>query len=225
MYSLADRRDVAQLLSLQSLMQSGANRVLVDNYRVALYIADNRRFKRQFISDFPTDVEGFEDFGCGTTSLKGWLFRYETLDKYALAGDKAAIRKALLVETDGAVAEITSDQATHIAARYPHTSLEQLERTTAAQRIRVICFNLDDYYDKDDFNRFLATKPASATEAALLSDLNAIHRHCNSLRAMFGIESPRGCGANRIAADPISISRRCALNLPTSVPSEGGGEA
>jgi hypothetical protein len=178
MYSLAENRDLVSLLAMKQGVWSGGSRVLVDNYSVALYVADNRRFKEQFLSDFPIDTQGFEDLGCGTSSVNRGFDPYETLDKLALAGDAVAIRKALLVETDGAVAEETTDNATRIAAKYPHTSLRQLTNLSGPQRARVICSNMDDYYEKADFDRFLATKPTSTAETALLIDLRAIHSRC-----------------------------------------------
>ncbi len=178
MYSLAEHRDLVPLLAMKRGVWSSGNRVLVDNYRVALYVADDRRFKDQFLSGFPVDTQGFEDLGCGTSSLARGLGPYRMLDTLALTGDAAAIRKALLVETDGAVAEETTDNATRIAAKYPHTSLRQLENMSTAQRARVICVNLDDYYEKAGFERFLATKPASKAETSLLIGLNAIRSRC-----------------------------------------------
>lgn len=164
---------------MKSGVRSGGSRVLVDNYSVALFVADNRRFKEQFLSDFPIDTQGFEDFGCGTSSLSRGFDPYEMLDKLAFSGDAVAIRKALLVETDGAAAEETTENATRIAAKFPHTSLRQFENLSAAQRARVICSNMDDYYEKAAFDRFLATKPASMAEIELLIDLRAIHRRCH----------------------------------------------
>lgn len=184
MYDFAGHHKSVPLLDMQRTVESSADPLLADNYRVALYIANGTRFKRQFVDDFPTDMRGFIDLGCGRTflDLNPPVFPYDMLDNVAMTGDKTAIRKALLVETDGAVAEQTTDAATHIAARYPHTALAQLKDTTPAQRDRVMCFNLDDYYRKAEFEHFLATKPASAGEAALLKDLNLIVRHCTTLR-------------------------------------------
>ena len=178
MYNLAEHRDLVPLLAMKRGVWSSGNRLLVDNYRVALYVADDRRFKDQFLSGFPVDTQGFEDLGCGTSSLTEGLDPYKMLDTLALAGDAVAIRKALLVETDGAVAEETTVNATRVAAMFPYTSLQQLEKMSEAQRDRVICFNLDDYYERAGFERFLATKPASKAETSLLIGLNAIRSRC-----------------------------------------------
>ena len=181
MFGLADHHNLKLLMAMHDRIRSRGDRILSDNYAVALYIADNNRFRMQFVRNFPTDLQGFLSFGCAIGSWSNGarvLFPYKTLVRYALTGDKDAIRKALLVETDGIVAEYMTDYATLIASKFPHTSLQQLGSTTEVQRNRVICYNLDDWYRRAEFDRFLATKPASSAEAALLKDLNAINRGC-----------------------------------------------
>ena len=181
MFGLADHHDVSHLLAIQNQVENSHDRALIDNYRVALYMSDEGRFKDQFVTGFPTDTQGFLSFGCGMAWSNGGrqLFPYRALAKLALGGNRVAIRKALLVETDGFIAEETTDNATLIAAKFPHTSLDQLESTTEAQRFRVVCYNLDDLYRRAEFDQFLATKPASPSETALLKDLNAISLRCS----------------------------------------------
>jgi hypothetical protein len=96
---------------MQGSLRKSGDRALTKNYNVALYIADSGRYWAQFVREFPVSVNGMA-LGCGM----GWptaqvLFPYKALAKIALSGDKTAIRKALLVETDGIIAEYMTDQA------------------------------------------------------------------------------------------------------------------
>lgn len=208
MFSLADHHNLKPLTAMQASVRKSGDRVLTDNYDVALYTADNDRYRAQFVKNLPLDTQGFMAFGCGMSWSTGArvLFPYKALATYALAGDRTAIRKALLLEIDGAVAEYTTDEATLIASTYPDTSLTELSSATESQRHRVICFNLDDYYRKADFDRFLATKPTSSAEATLLNDLNSIHRGCLSRDYRHQLSSSvRRFGRERAVSNRVAL--------------------
>ena len=189
MFGYALGKKPAPLIALGSKIAATHDRLLEDQYRYALYLSDNRRFARQFIDGFPTDIQGFLDYGCGmddvptSPHIASAIEVYRSLVLYAMNGDQTAIDKSLLASTDGAIAESTTDWATDIASKYPHESLSFIGTLTRRQRIRVICFNMDDYYDKPAFDKFLATVPASSDETTLLADLNDIHQRCSALRS------------------------------------------
>jgi hypothetical protein len=190
MFELAHAHDVKALLATWTSISRTNDQQLMDAYPLALYLADPRRFARRFVDEFHPDERGWNaavflsclQFANGHHSdiVPDALVPYNALDKIALNGDKVAIKKALMALTDGYIAEVTDENNAYIVTRYPHTSLNAIGTMTEPQRSRVICYNIDAWSDKEEYDRFLSRKPVSGAEASLLADLNRLHKGCTT---------------------------------------------
>jgi|SRR5665213_3761152 len=125
-----DKKDIAELRSMAGEVER-AGATARNIYGVALYYADPRDERREFVDTFPTDPRGIgHDFYevLPRVAHFGRWYPYEQLVSIARTGDHDAIKKLLRAtsNSDGIIAEIFGDGVTSVSAAYPASTLSIL---------------------------------------------------------------------------------------------------
>ncbi len=147
MFNYADSHNVKALEELRDRIRMKKDRELTAAYSLALYIAAPKKYKQQYVDNFPIDSEGMSYFN-ERIELKGLTPSYLYIDaigRIAEKGNDKAIEKVIIGFTlsDGGAAELFCDSLEKLFDKQLRKTLKAFSRIEEGLRQKsYICFKL-----------------------------------------------------------------------------------
>lgn len=146
-FKYANTHNVRALEELREKVDLKNDRDLTAAYSLALYIAAPKKYKQQYVDNFPIDAEGMHYFN-DRIELKQLTSSYLYIDAIggiAEEGDDKAIEKVIIGfnHSDGGAAELFCDTLTRLFGKQLRKTLKAFSRIDKGLRQKAyLCFEL-----------------------------------------------------------------------------------
>lgn len=145
MFNYAKVHNVRALEELRDQIKVKNNRNLTSAYSLALYIASPKKYKQQYVANFPVDSEGLYYFN--EIELKEltptYLYAIDAIGLIAEEGNDQAIEKVIIGynHSDAGAAELFCDYLTKLFDKQLHKTIKAFSRIDEGQRQKAYsCF-------------------------------------------------------------------------------------
>jgi hypothetical protein len=172
MFNYANTHNLKALEKLRDQIEMKKDRNLSAAYSLALYIAAPKKYRQQYVDNFPTDSEGINYFN-ERIELKELTPSYLYIDAIGVIaedGDDKAIEKVIIGinHSDGGAAELFCDSLARLFNKQLRKTLRVFSRIDEELRKKAyICFELMEAKEYSSLKTRLEKLKAKATEAEI----------------------------------------------------------
>jgi hypothetical protein len=158
MFNYANTHNLKALEKLRDQIEMKKDRNLSAAYSLALYIAAPKKYRQQYVDNFPTDSEGINYFN-ERIELKELTPSYLYIDEKVIIG---------INHSDGGAAELFCDSLARLFNKQLRKTLRVFSRIDEELRKKAyICFELMEAKEYSSLKTRLEKLKAKATEAEI----------------------------------------------------------
>lgn len=187
MFYYANKHDEKKIEAIKKDNSQKEERVLKIGYWLALYEANKQKYEKQFIEEFPEDIEGLGLlFDIELMSITPrFLYSFNELGKFALKNNKMAIHKLLIciLHSDGVYAEEIAEYIAKSITAFPKEVIPMLKDFNIKER-NIIYTSFDVSFGKEEIKKLkeiLRNIEFSSKKDQLL--VNEIIAYLNKIKA------------------------------------------
>jgi hypothetical protein len=147
MFSDAKAHNIKALEELRDQVKKKKDRNLTSAYFMALYIASPKKYRQQYVDNYPVDFEGLYYFETqiNLKELTPYLYYIDSIGLIAEEGNEQAIEKVIMgcIHSDGGGAELFCDYLEKVLNKQLHKTIKAFSQIDEKQREKAyLCFKL-----------------------------------------------------------------------------------